>query len=293
MSIDTQKIIADNARGQGDTGSPEVQVALLTARIELLTGHFKTHKKDHHSRRGLLQMVNSRRSLLDYLKKKDVERYKALIEKLACVADRIPRRGAAMRRGFVFAASNSGRDIRPAVGGRPQAVQQTQTASSKEPTWQRSPKPSSTASTPSRWRPAKSPARPAVRRHRQDGRHRRAGHRRRRQERARRPGLLPADRRLSGKFYAGGRIPGGFFKREGRPTEKETLISRLIDRPIRPLFPEDYKNEVQIIATVMSLNRKSATSRMIGASAALSLAGTRSRARSAPPRSATRTASTC
>src|SRR5690349_22894597 len=56
------------------------------------------------------------------------------------------------------------------------------------------------------------------------------------------------------KFYAGGRIPGGFFKREGRPTEKETLISRLIDRPIRPLFPEDYKNEVQIIATVMSLN---------------------------------------
>ena len=56
------------------------------------------------------------------------------------------------------------------------------------------------------------------------------------------------------KFYAGGRIPGGFFKREGRATEKETLISRLIDRPIRPLFPEDYKNEVQIIATVMSLN---------------------------------------
>ncbi len=82
MSIDTQKIIADNARGQGDTGSPEVQVALLTARIELLTGHFKVHKKDHHSRRGLLQMVNSRRSLLDYLKRKDVERYKALIEKL-------------------------------------------------------------------------------------------------------------------------------------------------------------------------------------------------------------------
>ena len=56
------------------------------------------------------------------------------------------------------------------------------------------------------------------------------------------------------KFYAGGRIPGGFFKREGRQTEKETLTSRLIDRPIRPLFPEDFKNEVQIIATVMSLN---------------------------------------
>ena len=82
MSIDTQKIIADNARGANDTGSPEVQVALLTGRIEQLTGHFKLHKKDHHSRRGLLQLVNRRRSLLDYLKSKDNERYKALIEKL-------------------------------------------------------------------------------------------------------------------------------------------------------------------------------------------------------------------
>ena len=82
MSIDTQKVIADNARGANDTGSPEVQVALLTARIEQLTEHFKTHKKDHHSRRGLLQLVNRRRSLLDYLKRKDNERYKGLIEKL-------------------------------------------------------------------------------------------------------------------------------------------------------------------------------------------------------------------
>ncbi|AXI82668.1 polyribonucleotide nucleotidyltransferase [Xylella taiwanensis] len=77
------------------------------------------------------------------------------------------------------------------------------------------------------------------------------------------------------KFYAGGRIPGSFFKREGRATEKETLISRLIDRPIRPLFPEDYKNEVQIIATVMSLDPEvdGDIPAMIGASAALSLAG--------------------
>jgi len=82
MSIDTQKVIDDNARGANDTGSPEVQVALLTARIEQLTEHFKTHKKDHHSRRGLLQLVNQRRSLLDYLKRKDNERYKGLIEKL-------------------------------------------------------------------------------------------------------------------------------------------------------------------------------------------------------------------
>lgn len=82
MSIDTQQIIENNKRGANDTGSPEVQVALLTARIEQLTEHFKIHKKDHHSRRGLLQLVNRRRSLLDYLKSKEVERYKALIEKL-------------------------------------------------------------------------------------------------------------------------------------------------------------------------------------------------------------------
>ncbi|QDH69846.1 polyribonucleotide nucleotidyltransferase [Marilutibacter alkalisoli] len=77
------------------------------------------------------------------------------------------------------------------------------------------------------------------------------------------------------KFYAGGRIPGGFFKREGRATEKETLISRLIDRPIRPLFPEDFKNEVQIIATVMSLNPEidGDIPALIGASAAMALTG--------------------
>ncbi|MGO4550043.1 30S ribosomal protein S15 [Lysobacter sp. KIS68-7] len=82
MSIDSAKVISEHKRGDNDTGSPEVQVALLTARIEQLTGHFKTHKQDHHSRRGLLMMVNRRRSLLDYLKRKDNERYKALIEKL-------------------------------------------------------------------------------------------------------------------------------------------------------------------------------------------------------------------
>lgn len=77
-----QEIIQDNARAQGDTGSPEVQVAILTERIRNLTEHFKDHHKDNHSRRGLLAMVNKRRSLLDYLKRKDVDRYNALIQKL-------------------------------------------------------------------------------------------------------------------------------------------------------------------------------------------------------------------
>ena len=82
MSIDTSKVIAEHKRGDNDTGSPEVQVALLTARISQLGEHFKAHKKDHHSRRGLMMMVNQRRSLLDYLHRKDGERYKALIGKL-------------------------------------------------------------------------------------------------------------------------------------------------------------------------------------------------------------------
>ena len=77
-----QEIIKDNAQGSGDTGSPEVQVAILTERIKNLTEHFKTNHKDNHSRRGLLMMVNKRRNLLAYLKKKDVERYNALIQKL-------------------------------------------------------------------------------------------------------------------------------------------------------------------------------------------------------------------
>ena len=72
------------------------------------------------------------------------------------------------------------------------------------------------------------------------GRHHRARHRRRRQVAQARPGLLPAHRQLPGKDFAAGRIPGGYFKREGRPSERETLISRLIDRPIRPLFPDGF-----------------------------------------------------
>ena len=76
------EVVKDHARGEGDTGSPEVQVAILTERIRNLTEHFKGHKKDNHSRRGLLMMVNKRRALLDFLRKKDGDRYLALIAKL-------------------------------------------------------------------------------------------------------------------------------------------------------------------------------------------------------------------
>jgi small subunit ribosomal protein S15 len=85
MSISAERkqaLIADNARGANDTGSPEVQVAILSERIANLTEHFKTHAKDNHSRRGLLMLVNKRRALLDYLKRVDEGRYQALISKL-------------------------------------------------------------------------------------------------------------------------------------------------------------------------------------------------------------------
>jgi small subunit ribosomal protein S15 len=81
-TADKAQIVGSYQREQGDTGSPEVQVALLTARINDLTGHFKTHVKDHHSRRGLLKMVSQRRKMLDYLKSKSVDRYRSLIERL-------------------------------------------------------------------------------------------------------------------------------------------------------------------------------------------------------------------
>ena len=77
-----QEIFGKHGRHEGDTGSPQVQVALLTQRINELTEHFKTHKKDNHSRRGLLKMVSQRRSLLDYLKRRDIEGYHELISKL-------------------------------------------------------------------------------------------------------------------------------------------------------------------------------------------------------------------
>ena len=85
MSFDAEvksNIVSEFKRTESDTGSPEVQVALLTGRIQHLTDHFKAHKGDHHSRRGLLRMVNQRRRLLDYLKNKDLQRYRDLIDRL-------------------------------------------------------------------------------------------------------------------------------------------------------------------------------------------------------------------
>lgn len=81
-AAEKSQIVKDYQQGAADTGSPEVQVAIMTARINELTGHFKSHVKDHHSRRGLLRLVSKRRKLLDYLKGKNVDRYRSLIERL-------------------------------------------------------------------------------------------------------------------------------------------------------------------------------------------------------------------
>ena len=81
-TVEKQAILQNYQRAPSDTGSPEVQVALITARINHLAPHFSVHKKDHHSRQGLLRLVNQRRKLLDYLKRKDNERYRSLIERL-------------------------------------------------------------------------------------------------------------------------------------------------------------------------------------------------------------------
>lgn len=82
MAVNKQEIIAKYGRFEGDTGSPEVQIALLTARINLLTDHLKVHQKDHHSRRGLLKMVGQRRGMLNYLKNTDINKYRELITEL-------------------------------------------------------------------------------------------------------------------------------------------------------------------------------------------------------------------
>ena len=124
MSIAAERksaLISDYATKKGDTGSPEVQVAILTERINNLTEHFKSHVKDNHSRRGLLKMVSQRRSLLNYVKGKDEARYKALIERLAFAADGSRKcriRASCDRRPEDAGAVSASADLRPHHGDR-------------------------------------------------------------------------------------------------------------------------------------------------------------------------------
>ncbi|KAG9569658.1 hypothetical protein KCV01_g19698, partial [Aureobasidium melanogenum] len=216
----TSQIIKDYGRKENDTGSTEVQVALLSANITALQDHFQAHKQDHHSRRGLLKMVNKRKTLLAYLKKSDLARRGEISVAKVTKSFQYGSHEVTLETGEI--ARQSSGAVMVSMGGT--VVLVTVVAAPKA----------------------------------RDGQD-----------------FFPLTVDYTEKFYSAGRIPGGFFKREGRPTEKETLTSRLIDRPLRPLFPEEFRNEVQVIAQVVSLNPEvdGDIPALLGASAAMALAG--------------------
>src|SRR5713101_5444421 len=186
LTVDKKRSLIEQFRvHEGDTGSPEVQIALLTERINGLTDHFKQHTKDHHSRRGLLMLIGKRRGLLEYLKSKDAERYRAVIDKLEI--NGLP---FSIETGKVAKQADGAVVVR--YGGTMVLATCVAAKSGKES---------------------------------QD--------------------FFPLTVEYRERMYAGGRIPGGYFKREGAPVKKETLTARLIDRPIRPLFPDGFRNEIQ------------------------------------------------
>ncbi|KAF1854688.1 hypothetical protein Lal_00042454 [Lupinus albus] len=279
--IKKQDIVKDNGRSANDTGSPEVQVALLTARINELQPHFKAHMKDHHSRRGLLRMVSRRRRLLDYLKSKDADRYTALVAKLglrkkqglvsfqrgvdaALRWNGIKHTSATapvLRNVFVAVKRNEARReyrtgdamtmfnkvVKNSNGGRHKVRMETgEIARQASGAVLLDMDDTVVLATVVG---AKNP----------------------------KPGqdFFPLTVDYLEKTYAAGKIPGGFFKREGRPSENETLTSRLIDRPLRPLFPEGFYNEVQVVIHVLSMNPEVPADipALVAASAALAVSG--------------------
>jgi ribosomal protein S15 len=265
IAADVKKtVIADNARAENDTGSPEVQVAILTTRIANLTQHFKTHAKDNHSRRGLLLMVNKRRALLDYLKRTDQARLlrpdrQARPAEVGSANERLiaARREPPARAAVISAGTPAPR--RTSSGKPPDPLRQTRRSDPARLPGSSRPSTASgnmlggrrkTASMfnmvkkEMMWGGAKLTLETGRVARQADGavlatlgetvvlcavtaaRHVKDGQ-----------DFFPLTVHYQEKFSAAGRIPGGFFKRERGATEHETLTSRLIDRPIRPLFP--------------------------------------------------------
>ena len=254
-----------------DTGSPEVQIALLTARINHLTEHLKSHKKDHHSRRGLLMLVGRRRRMLDYVATSTSSATARSFRRTACVASRQLHLGPG-RHGSALVTSTEQQPSRLSVasraphrraaglptGNRPRCSFERRTGCA--PTTERS----SPWQTPFECRAQfRVPTRPC--------RSRQASW----PSRARvpcvasigrttvlatanaakdvRPGtdFFPLTIDVEERAYAAGKIPGSFFRREGRPTEDAILTCRLTDRPLRPAFPEGFRNETQVVLTVL------------------------------------------
>ena len=242
-------------RGENDTGSPEVQVALLTHRINELTEHLRYHKHDHHSRRGLLMMVGRRRRLLQYLQR---TRSRALSRAhqgaraaplgqhlRACGGPRRLRAKTKEREAGMAAIAEAEHTVGVDVGetrdrrSRPASLAKQADGAVVV----RSGDTVVLATVVGRTEPREG------------------------------ADFFPLTVDIEEKMYAAGKIPGGFFKREGRATEKATLNARMVDRPIRPLFPKGFRNEVQVIGTVLSADRVHAHDILAinGASAALML----------------------
>ena len=271
------EIIGTYKTHDADTGSPEVQVAILSERINYLTEHFKTHAKDHHSRRGLLKLVGQRRRLLDYLKAKDARALRGPDPAASASASSDCRSAAARgapvlvaidhRTSIVRAASRRA-ERRPVLPARPghavgrsvriRRVHRGKVMHTREVTIG-----SHTISLETGKLAKQADGSVIVRfgdtvvlvtacraANPREG-----------------IDFLPLTVDYREYTYASGRIPGGFFKREGKPAEKEVLTSRVIDRPIRPLFPAGWRYETQIIA-LRAVGRHRERLRRAGASPA-------------------------
>ena len=241
------EIIGKHGRTETDTGSPEVQIALMTQRINELTEHLRTHQKDHYSRRGLLKLVGRRRRLPE-LSPAGEPRELPRSHQGARPAPLAPDQARGGRRFERAPAHGAGSSPRPPHEAEWRKTTHDGHRDRASGNGQRR-----------RGRPGD---------HVRDRQAREAGGRRgrrplRRDDGARHGAWAGSEAREGADFfpltvdveermYAAGKIPGGFFKREGRPTERAILTARMIDRPIRPLWPKGFRNEVQCIATVLS-----------------------------------------
>ncbi len=256
-----EEIVQKHGAGTTDTGSTKVQIALLTQRINDLTEHLRSHPKDHYSRRGLLKLVGRRRRFLTYLQKRRPRGLSrphqgAGAEALALETGRVeirasagsdadssPHSPAKQSGGKVMAIATERRsDVKVTIGGREITFETGKLAKQADgAVVVRSGDTMVLATAQGRMEPREG------------------------------ADFFPLTVDVEERMYAAGKIPGGFFKREGRPTERAILTARMIDRPIRPLWPKGYKNETQVICTVLSADLVTAHDILCinGASAAL------------------------
>ena len=233
-----------------DTGSPEVQVALLSQRIDHLTEHFKVHVKDHHSRRGLLKLVGQRRRLLDYLRNirfcEIPEPYPAAWNTEVAIPDPLPSISTPPSDRLPPEDCSMIKKVELDFHGRPLSIEVGRMA-----------KQADGAALVRYGETVVLVTAVAAKDFKLD------------------TDFFPLTVDYQEKTFAAGKIPGGFFKREGRPSEKEILTCRLIDRSIRPLFAEGLRCETQMIATVLSADRENDPDvvAMLGASVALARFG--------------------